>query len=285
MISQNRPALHLPLLPALLLLLSISSLLPAVDAFQIQCRPTRSVRTPRTQLCSSNGQPETASAPSQRKILLSRKGPHFALDRSSGRVEFGATAQLTTQLAASNHNNINDNNDAMYIKEWIADERALANSIWDESLIQELRPSVYQLQVMPLQFVTIQLAPSVDVKMQTRYAQNDPDKPVFLLQSVGFDPNIQLLPGLSVTAEDLGINIQVSGELKPMADGVSGRIAFQTSGILPGPLRILPQAALQAAANTINQAVVNFAIDSFQKGATTKYREFVLTKQQQAQQY
>jgi len=218
-----------------------------------------------------NSSPE---APTRRRILLSRDGPYFHLDRATGAIEFGATAKLITKLDA------NPNPDL--IADWLSDERGLALSIWDESMMTEIRKSVYQLQTMKLQFVTIQLAPTVDMRMETRFAKNDPKQPVFLLQSVGFDPNIQLLPGLSMSAEDLGIEIEVSGELRPTKDGmgVSGRIAFQTSGILPPPMRILPASALQAATDSINQLIVNQAIQSFEKGATTKYNEFRQAKHQ-----
>lgn len=226
-------------------------------------------------LHSASPSKTSSKAPSRRKILLSRNGPYFNLDRGSGAIEFGATAKLVTQLE-----NDSDNPSYDLIAEWLSDERGIALSIWDERMMKETKPSIYQLQTMKLRFVTIELAPTVDMKMQTRYVQDDPKQPVFLLQSVGFDPNIQLLPGISVSAEDLGIVIEVSGELRPTQDGtgVSGRIAFQTSGRLPPPLRILPARALQAATDSINQVIVNFAIQSFEKGATAKYNEFRETR-------
>jgi Protein of unknown function (DUF1997) len=213
----------------------------------------------------------SSTTPSRRKILLSRNDPHFQWDRQTGDVEFGATAKLTTRLATKEQPEL--------IREWLANDRAVALSIWDERLMEELRPSIYRLRVMPLQFVTIQLAPSVDMKMQTRYAENS-HQPVFLLQSVGFDPHVQWLSG---NTAELGIVIEVSGELRASPDGtgVAGRIAFETRGILPAPMRILPEPALKAAAYAINQLVVNFAVDCFEKGATTKYREFVNSKQLQ----
>ena len=54
---------------------------------------------------------------------------------------------------------------------------------------------------------------------------------VFKLQSIDFDPNIQLFPGLpGITPESLGINIDVVGELRPSPDGrsVSGVIGFRS---------------------------------------------------------
>jgi Protein of unknown function (DUF1997) len=205
--------------------------------------------------------------PSRRKILLSRNGPHFDLNRSTGRIEFGATVQLVTQL--------DETPQPERIASFLSEERSLALSIWEESKMKEIRDSVYQLQTMNLQFVTIQLAPTVDMKMQTRYVQNNPQQPVFLLQSVGFDPNVQVL-GRSMDAHELGIEIEVSGELRPTKDGrgVSGKISFQSSGKLPPPLRLLPEAALQAATEGINRLIVQFAIQSFETGCRSKYQEF-----------
>lgn len=260
------------------ILFSLASLCLAVfsaDGFteqpRILYRHQEQIATTRLYESSSSPSASSSKPPSRRKILLSRDGPHFQLDKRSGAIEFGATVKLTTTLVEEKDGPSYD-----LIAEWLSDERALALSIWDEDLMKEIEPSIYQLQTMKLKFVTIELVPTVDMKMQTRFSNNDKTKPVFLLQSIAFDPNIQLLPGLSVSAEDLGIVIEVSGELRPTKDGtgVSGRIAFQTSGMLPLPLRILPDRALQAATDSINNIIVNFAIQSFEKGSTSKYKEF-----------
>mmetsp|Transcript_11922 Transcript_11922/g.19759 ORF Transcript_11922/g.19759 Transcript_11922/m.19759 type:complete len:281 (-) Transcript_11922:93-935(-) len=218
----------------------------------------------------------TESLQERRKTLLSRKGPFFELDPKEGAVEFGATANLVTQLE-------NDENDGgpSYIKEWLSDEQRVATSIWDEDLIVIKGDSVYQLQVMKLKFVTLQLQPSVDIKMWTKKsAAIKGGDPVFYLQSVGFEPNIQVLPGLTIDAKALGIDIEVVGQLAATKDGkgVSGKISFSTSGKLPGPLRILPEGALRAASDSINETITQFAISSFQKGAIKKYQEFRATK-------
>ncbi|KAL3930093.1 MAG: hypothetical protein SGARI_004580 [Bacillariaceae sp.] len=113
---------------------------------------------------------------------------------------------------------------------------------------------------MPLQFVTLQLQPAVD--------------------SLGFEPNLQILPGMSVTAESLGLQLEVVGDLRPTVDGkgVTGKICFQSKGALPPPLRLVPESALKLAANSINDTVVKFAISSFQKGARQKYAEYKAKK-------
>lgn len=97
------------------------------------------------------------------------------------------------------------------------------------------------------------------------------------LESVSFDPNIQILPGVGVSADSLGILIDVVGELYPSADGkgVDGKIGFVSSGELPPPMRLLPEQALRSSLSTINKTIANFAISSFQKGARTKFREFL----------
>lgn len=201
----------------------------------------------------------------RRKEMLSRRGPHFRLDRSTGRIEFGSTANLVTEL--------DDEPNLELISEWLKDERGLAMSIWDEDLIENRGGSVYRLNVMELQFVTLKLTPWVDMEMKTLMGTNG--LPVFCLQSVNFDPNIELLPGMKFTAESLGITIEVSGQLRPTSSGkgVVGAIAFQTTGNLPPPLRLLPDAALKKASDTINETVVSFAAKSFQKGAREKYRQ------------
>jgi len=44
---------------------------------------------------------------------------------------------------------------------------AQAMGIWDPDLIKEVEPNVYRLSLMTLMFVTIQLSPSVDLRMWT----------------------------------------------------------------------------------------------------------------------
>ena len=208
----------------------------------------------------------------RRRVLLGRKGPYFELSRSDGRVAFGATAKLVTELDKTSRGE--------EINEWLQDERSLALSIWDEDLIQEKGDNVYRLQVMSLQFVTIKLRPWVDTRMKT--VKNSKGDPVFTLQSQDFDPNIEVLPGMQITAESLGIVIEVAGQLQATADGkgVTGRIAFQTSGKLPGPLLLLPDSALKGASDTINQTVVDFAVRSFQSGAKKNFAKFIAKKAQ-----
>ena len=208
----------------------------------------------------------------RREQLLQRNGPFFQLNRMGGKVEFGATVNLITQLNS-------EEADLPSVQAWLSDERRVALSIWEERLIQELSQNVFRLKVMKLQFVTIQLQPSVDVKMWTEVASDG--NPTFRLQSVAFDPNLQVLPGVSLNASTLGIKIEVVGELKPTLDGkgVMGKITFTTSGILPTPMRFLPEPVLKAASDTINQTITKFAIQSFQRGAIAKYQEFLQVRQ------
>jgi hypothetical protein len=132
---------------------------------------------------------------------------------------------------------------------------------------------------MSLQFVTIKLRPWVDTRMKT--VKNSKGNPVFTLQSEEFDPNVEILPGMSLSAAALGIVIEVAGQLQASKDGsgVTGKIAFQTSGKLPGPLRLVPESALKSASDTINQTVVDFAVKSFQTGARQNFAKFLARKE------
>ena len=241
---------------SLLLLLAYNSV---TDAFVTQKAPIRSPVAPLNAILSP--------VDARRKVLLGRKGPYFELNRGDGQVSFGATANLVTELA-----NTPRSED---IEEWLMDEQSLALSIWDEDLVQDLGSNVYRLQVMALQFVTIKLRPWVDVRMKA--VQNSKGNPVFTLQSQDFDPNIEVMPGMQISAESLGIVIEVAGQLQATKDGkgVTGKITFQTSGKLPGPLLILPDGVLNGATDTINQTVVDFAVRSFQKGTKKNFANFL----------
>lgn len=225
-----------------------------------------------TRKCSSLAAYSSSSSKNRDKILQ-RNGGHFELNRFSGRVEFGSTVRLLTNL---------DNADMVTVSDWLSDERRVALSIWDEKLIEDRGNNVYRLQLMTLQFVTIQLSPRVDNRMWTEIDQSN-GVPVFKLQSIDFDPNIQLLPGMNIPASALGIDIEVVGELRPSRDGkgVEGKIGFVTSGNLTPPMRLLPEPALKTASNVICKTISDFAIQSFQKGARLKYREFRMKSMEQ----
>eukprot|EP00978_Attheya_sp_CCMP212_P006809 scaffold15840_cov43-Attheya_sp.AAC.1 len=231
-----------------------------------------------------------AAKKKEREAILNRNGEYFRLDRMRGKIEFGRTVNLVT-----NFNKDASNQES--IATWLEDERRVATSIWDPNLMTELGDSMYQLQLMTLRFVTIQLSPSVDVQMWIDVEEqqsNDNDNasgsgsgllslPAFKLQSVSFDPNVQIFPGIGLTAEQLGIEISVVGELRPSADGrgVTGQIGFVSGGDLPPPLRLAPEGLLKTASRTISKTVADFAVQSFQDGASAKYREFMIQQQQQ----
>ena len=259
-------------LGAILLLAKVQSF--TLNSPTVSRQPLRNTSTTATTTTTTLQASKKVSFDAQRrKELLTRKGPFFKLDRMQGNVEFGSTAKLVTTLDESS------NPDG--IKEWLSDGRGLALSIWDEDLMKELGNNVYRLQIMKLQFVTIQLAPRVDVKMWTQKDPNRNDDPVFMLQSINFDPNIEVLPGVGVPASALGIEIDVAGQLRSTKDGtgVRGTVSFATKGILPPPMRLLPDNVLKSASDTINDSIVKLAVQSFQKGATLKYNQYKTKKE------
>ena len=245
------------------------------NAFQQHAyvRSTRNVALPLLQSSTrlqSTAPTLTPIQQQRRSTLLSRNGPYFKLERYGGKVEFGSTANLVTKLTHEPSQEM--------IAGWLSDERRVALSIWDPKLITDMGKSVYQLRVMTLQFITIQLQPTVELKMWT---DSHNGLPVFSLQSIAFDPNLQILPGISVNADSLGIVIEVAGDLRPTEDGkgVMGKISFQTAGELPPPMRLLPEPAFKAASDSICDTITKFAVESFQRGAIAKYKEYVATQQ------
>lgn len=210
----------------------------------------------------------------RRKELMSRDALYFNIDQWKTSIEFGASIDLVT--------NLEDTGDREAIEEWLRDGRTLALSIWDD--IEELSENLYKLRIMKLQFVTLQLQPTVDVQMETVTARSvkDPQRefPLFRLQSVDFDPHLEVLPGMKIAAETLGIVIHVVGDLRPTTNGkgVTGKVSFATTGNLPPALAILPQGVLRAAANSINKTIISFASRSFENGARTRYEQFRANK-------
>ncbi|KAL3791185.1 hypothetical protein ACHAWO_013616 [Cyclotella atomus] len=255
--------------PSLLLLLFVALIAHSTLAFT----------SPSPQsLLTSHGSSSALAAKSTRKswterernTILDRNGEYFSLDRFSGKIQFGTSSSISTSL---------DDASLPLVEKWLANDKAIAMSIWDEKLIKEIEPQVYRLKLMTLMFVTIQLSPHVDIRMWTddTNRNNNGSKTVFKLESVGFDPNIQILPGIGVSSDQLGILIDVVGELYPSRDGrsVEGKIGFVTSGELPPPMRLLPEQALKGSLSTINKTITNFAVKSFKDGARRKFAQFL----------
>ena len=223
---------------------------------------------------------KSSSSPSfeaKRANILNRGESFFELDKTDGTIEFGSTARLVTTL---------EKNPAAksVISKWLSKEDRVAASIWDPNLIQSHGDKRYTLEVQSVKFVTISLAPKVTVSMWTeRRNSHEEDDILFRIESISFDPNIQLLllPGMpststTITAQDLGIHIEVVGELGVSKEGtgLSGTIGFKTQGTLPKLMRVLPESILQNAVDGINKQIVNFAISNFQRGATMEYSKY-----------
>ena len=250
------------------------------DALNLSARPNQSQRQSQTQTQQSK---TTRGDKFRRQRILnpaastrtkSRDGNNFSMDRFKGLISFGYTADLVTSLTLP-PNNQNPN----IIEEWISDAERVAFAIWDEKLMEEIKPQMYRLQLITLKFITISLKPHVDVLMWTETetdAQGN-ENLVFFIESVDFDPKVSLLPGVNFSAESLGIQIDVAGELRVSSDkkGLTGKIGFITSGKLPPPLRILPETALRSAAGVINKQIADFAVRSFQKGARNEFGKFL----------
>ena len=197
------------------------------------------------------------------------------LSPATNEIEFGCTAELATPLRGSSGGSI---------CRWLSDDRRVASSIWREDLTTDLdEDGTYRLSLMSLNFSFLELKPTVDIKMwtdvesRTRPSGSVVNIPVFRLHSVGFDPNVSLPPGLgTVSADSLGIDIEVAGELRPAPNGrgLKGRIGFVTRGNLTPPMKILPEGVLRAAGSTVCRTVKDFAVRSFVDGATAQCESF-----------
>mmetsp|Transcript_5141 Transcript_5141/g.7547 ORF Transcript_5141/g.7547 Transcript_5141/m.7547 type:complete len:268 (+) Transcript_5141:46-849(+) len=207
-----------------------------------------------------------ASAPTGREAaarakILDRRGAHFELSPFTGKIEFGNTAVVDTPL---------DGASAGSVSRWLSDTTAVANAMWEDKT--RLSDGVWRLNVADIQFITIGLAPTVDLAV---YADREG---TFHVQSVAFDPNVKVL-GVGMDARQLDIDIKVCGELTPSRDGsgLTGRIGFQTAGNLPPPMRLLPPPIMQQASAVINGQIMKLAKQSFQKGVRLEFRKFLKT--------
>jgi len=215
----------------------------------------------------------------KRKNILNRKGNRFYLDKVKNIIEFGLSAELVTNLTPQAPRR--------FIEKFVQDEDRIASSLWDSKLRKKIGKQTYRLQLRPLKFVTLQLEPSVDMVMwveeknvQTTVTTskniNNDTTPVFYLQSIGFDPNLQLLPGVGFNSESLNINIETCGSMQVSRNGsgLEGKIGFVTSGKLPVPLLLLPESVLKSAADLLSNTVKVFIIQTFEKSVIKEYQNF-----------
>lgn len=267
---------------SLLLLYSLNG----VDAFTISRSPSffRTTETSRDgrrceHVLRSASSGSLGDAVRRRKILSPPKnsrskrddGNHFELDRFAGNIAFGYTTDLVTKLP--------DAPSPSSISRWLSDAQRVAFAVWDKDMIENVGRQTYKLKLMTIKFITITMAPEVDVLMWTESEKSKDD--VFFIESVSFDPKLKLLPGINLSAKSLGIQIDVAGELRvsPDGKGLTGKIGFVTSGVLPPPLRVLPSRTLSSAAGLINRQIGDFAVRSFRTGARREYAKFRRTEE------
>ena len=93
--------------------------------------------------------------PRERDAILRRNGEYFQLDRMRGKIEFGSSNRIKTNL---------DGSDEASVRRWLSNDEQIAMSIWDPKLIKVVEPRVYRLKLMTLMLVTIKLAPHVGMR-------------------------------------------------------------------------------------------------------------------------
>ena len=205
-----------------------------------------------------------------RREILTRPSSYMSIIGSS--VSFGATVKLSTKLPTEGKDET---------EVWLRDLDSVATAIWDPTKVTRL-PTAWRLGLISLRFVTIELLPTVDVELLTR--DNSKGDAVFYLSSVAFDPRVKILPGVAIKAEDLGIEINVVGQMKAEGDeGVVGAIGFETTGKLPLPLRVLPREVLEKAGAAINKQIVKFAEGNFKENAGVVFAEWKAGRDEEVQ--
>jgi hypothetical protein len=84
--------------------------------------------------------------------------------------------------------------------------------IWDPTKILPLGNDTCRLSVVKLEFIIFTVQPTVDMFMRTEYANNDIEKPIFMIESIKFDPNVQILPSpFNMNNNNNNINVQSLG--------------------------------------------------------------------------
>jgi hypothetical protein len=198
------------------------------------------------------------------------EGDYWRKTNESGDFEFGSTAQLTNKLdslevdAAESRRNIIS---------FLSSPSDVCAAMWQEGMIEQLSEDTWRLQLVALNFITLKIEPSVDVRLSST-----PDGQ-FKLSSIAYDPKV-MNRGKIITSDAMKIKIDISGTLGITEDGrgVQGVMGFAGSGNYPSPFKYMPQRILSKAGMIINKSIVAFAMKNFNIGAPREYAKYKIKR-------
>jgi hypothetical protein len=158
----------------------------------------------------------------------------------------------------------------------------------DEELVDRTGRDVFRLTTKPMQFVTLNLQPSIDVKVST-------GGEALVVESLAHSMNgMEQLLGQRFADS---LKIDVKGKLRAVAvtgtgTGLTktklvGDVQFFTSGQLPLLFSLTPRPVLEGAAVAINRRIMSYAKGKFVQNLARDFDAWALVearRQQQQQQ-
>lgn len=184
--------------------------------------------------------------------------------RQGNRINFGATLQIQEVLKGVDPKGLE-----LYLK----DPRNMMAAAWPRDLIEPLGNDEYRLNQEPLNFANLlQIEYSVDVRTVERASGG------IEMESTRIRSTASLGGGVR---QEVPIDLTLTGvlqPLKPVSQGqgvlLQGDVKFATSGQLIGPLLFAPTPVLQAATDTVNRGILEYARREFVRGVRKGYMDW-----------
>ncbi|MDJ0708216.1 MAG: DUF1997 domain-containing protein [Leptolyngbyaceae cyanobacterium MO_188.B28] len=133
------------------------------------------------------------------------------------------------------------------IEQYLHQPQRVIQAITDPKQIEQIAPSLFRLQLRPLQFMMLKIQPIVDLKVWTQADGT------LHLQSLACD-----LRG----AESLqkSFTLKLEGKLSPHQAGTTtelrGKADLEVQVEVPSPLRLMPEAALKTAGSAFLNGIL-----------------------------
>lgn len=160
-------------------------------------------------------------------------------------------------------------NEAIPIEHYLRQPQRLVQAITDASRIQQIAPSHFRLQLRPLQFMVLQLQPTVDLAVWTRA------EGTLHLRSLACQ-----IQGAEFLQESF--RLELAGTLSPHRRGtvteLRGRADLTVQVEVPPPLQRLPDPVLKSGGQAFLNGILSTIKSRLQRQLVQDYRCWVAAR-------
>jgi hypothetical protein len=155
------------------------------------------------------------------------------------------------------------------IQHYLRQPQRLVNALVDPSRIQQLSPEVFRLKMRPLNFMSLGIQPTVDMKVWAEL------NGTIHVQSIGCE-----ILGVEYINQRFALNLK--GHLSPESIGINtllkGKANLEVLVDLPPPFSYTPRAILEATGNSLLKSVLLTVKQRLLHQLLADYRRWVLSE-------